>query len=96
MMVPIAPLRWYRFDRYVGTDWPILSKDKPEEIDEICNRDEVYNLAEKCANTGFGILKEWIEQLDEETFFYKLIGYMDKQFEVIESEVETLVKWCTR
>lgn len=67
-------------------------KEKPEDIDEICNRDEVYNLAEKCANTGFGLLKEWTEQLDEETFFYKLIGYMDKQFEEIASEVETLIK----
>lgn len=67
-------------------------KDHPEEIDEICNRDEVYNLAEKCANTGFGILKYWTEHLDEETLFYKLIGYMDKKYEEIKDEIDSLIK----
>ena len=65
-------------------------KDHPEEIDEICNRDEVYNLAEKCANTGFGILKDWTEHLDEETLFYKLIGYMDKKYEEIKNELSSI------
>jgi hypothetical protein len=50
----------------------------------------VYNLAEKCANTGFGILKEWTEQLDEETLFYKLIGYMDKKYEEIKDDLVEL------
>ena len=67
-------------------------KDHPEEIDEICNRDEVYNLAEKCANTGFGILEDWTEHLDEETLFYKLIGYMDKKYEEIKDEIDSLIK----
>lgn len=65
-------------------------KEHLEQIDEICNRDEVYNLAEKCANTGFGILKEWTEQLDEETLFYKLIGYMDKKYEEIKDDLVEL------
>lgn len=32
-------------------------KDNPNQIDDICNRDKVYTLAEKYANTCFGILK---------------------------------------
>jgi len=91
-------------DTFVRTEYltnvePLLSclyydkelKDKPENIDDLCNRDEVYNLAEKCANTGFGILKEWTEHIDEETLFYKLIGYMDKKYEEIKEEVERLI-----
>lgn len=66
-------------------------KEKPNEIDKNCNRDEVYNLAEKCANTGFGILKDWTKHLDEETLFYKLIGYMDKKYEEIKNELCELV-----
>lgn len=66
-------------------------KDNPEIIDDICNRDEVYNLAEKCANTGFGILKEYTEHLDEETLFYKLIRYMDKRYEEIKEELSGMV-----
>ena len=66
-------------------------KDNLDNIDEICNRDEVYNLAEKCANTGFGILKEWTEHLDEETLFYKLIGYMDAKYKEIVEEVNSLI-----
>ena len=66
-------------------------KDNPDKIDDICNRDEVYNLAEKCANTGFGILKEWTESLDEESLFYKLIGYMDKKFEEINDDVKKIL-----
>ena len=62
-------------------------KDKRDNIDSICNRDEVYNLAEKCTNTGFGILKDWIENLDEEILFYKLIGYMNKRFDEIKDEL---------
>lgn len=30
-------------------------KEHPDQIDVICNRDEVYNLAKKCANTDFVI-----------------------------------------
>lgn len=66
-------------------------KDKPENIDDLCNRDEVYNLAEKCANTGFGILKEWAEQIDEETLFYKLISYMDKRYAEIKDEISLMI-----
>lgn len=66
-------------------------KDNPENIDNICNRDEVYNLAEKCANTGFGILKEYMEHLDEETLFYKLISYMDRRYEEIKDELSSIV-----
>lgn len=66
-------------------------EDNPDKIDDICNRDEVYNLAEKCANTGFGILKEYTEKLDEETLFYKLITYMDKKYEEIKDEVASMV-----
>lgn len=65
--------------------------NNPEAIDNICNRDEVYNLAEKCANTGFGILKDWTENLDEETLFYKLITYMDQKYEDIKDELKTMV-----
>lgn len=78
---------------------PILSsvffeqylKNNPDKIDDICNRDEVYNLAEKCANTGFGILKEYIESMDEETLFYKLIQYMDNKYNEIIEDVKSLI-----
>ena len=66
-------------------------KENPDEIDEICNRDEVYNLAERYANAGFGILKDWSEQLDEDALLYKLIGYMDKKYDEIKDEVNSLV-----
>ena len=68
-----------------------MLKNNPDAIDNICDRDEVYNLAEKCANTGFGILKDWTEHMDEETLFYKLIGYMDKRYEEIKDELKTIV-----
>lgn len=67
-------------------------KDNTDQIDDICNRDEVYNLAEKYANTGFGILKKWNETLDEDTLFYKLIGYMDKKFDEISAEIDSLTR----
>ena len=35
-------------------------------------------------------LLDWTEQLDEETLFYKLIGYMDKKYEEIKDELSTL------
>lgn len=66
-------------------------KDNPENIDSICNRDEVYSLAEKCANTGFGILKEYVEHLDEETLFYKLMSYMDKRYEELKDDLDSII-----
>jgi hypothetical protein len=51
----------------------------------------VYALAEKYANTGFGILKDWNEHLDEETLFHKLIGWMDNFYQEIKDEVSSLV-----
>jgi len=71
------------FDEYL--------KDNTDHIDDICNRDNVYSLAEKYANSGFGVLKEWNENLDEETLFYKLMGYMDRRCQEIMDEVNTFV-----
>jgi len=66
-------------------------KDKPDKIDEICNRDNVYDLMEKYANTGFGIIKKWTEEIEEETLFYKLVGYMDKVYDEVKEEVNQLI-----
>lgn len=66
-------------------------KDEPDSIDQICNKDEVYGLVEKYANTGFGILENAIENFDEETLLFKLIADMDKEYEEIHEEVESLI-----
>src|SRR5574344_1515671 len=63
--------------------YEIKLKNNLDEIDVICDRDKVYDLAEKYANTGFGILKSWTESMDEETIFYKLISYMNKKIDEI-------------
>ena len=60
-------------------------------IDEICNRDEVYTLAEQLANSGFGVLKKYVETLDEEALCYKLISYMDKTYNDIIDDVNNLL-----
>lgn len=66
-------------------------KDNPDAIDDICNRDEVYGLAENYANTGFGIMESYTETIDEETLFYKLISYMDEEYDKIVEEVKELI-----
>lgn len=66
-------------------------KNNVELIDNICNRDEVYTLAEQYANTGFGVLKEYINTIDEELLFYKLIGYMDNKYLDIKDEVRSFL-----
>ena len=66
-------------------------KDTPDLIDEICNRDEVYALAEQLANSGFGVLKKYVETLDEEALCYKLISYMDKTYNEIINDVNALL-----
>ena len=66
-------------------------KDTPEQIDDICNKDEVYALAEQLANSGFDILKEWVETLDEEALCYKLISNIDKTYNDIIDGVESLL-----
>nr|WP_321372928.1 hypothetical protein [uncultured Bacteroides sp.] len=98
---PSAPQTVDSFVRaeYLGNYEALLSclyfdenlKDNTEQIDEICNRDEVYALAEKYANAGFGVLKDWAENLDKETLFYKLIGYMDNCYQEIKDEVNLLI-----
>ena len=66
-------------------------KATPDLIDEICNRDEVYTLAEQLANSGFGVLKKYVETLDEEALCYKLISYMDKTYNDIIDDVNNLL-----
>lgn len=66
-------------------------KDSPEKIDDICKRDEVYNMAEEYANAGFGVIKEWTENIGEDTLFLKLITYMDKEYERIKDEVNSML-----
>lgn len=65
-------------------------KDNTDLIDNICNRDEVYAMAERYANAGFGVLKDYTENLDEETLYYKFISYMDKKYEEIKDELKML------
>ncbi|MCF0257139.1 MAG: hypothetical protein HUK10_12805 [Bacteroides heparinolyticus] len=43
-------------------------------IDEIVNTNAVLELIEQFANTGFIKLKEYMEQLDEDSFMYKLLA----------------------
>lgn len=84
---------------YLGNYEPLFSalyfdevlKENTDKIDDICNRDEVYTLAEKYANTGFGILKEWTEAEDEEATMYKLISFMDKKYQEIKDELSSLI-----
>ena len=56
------------------------------------NLDRIKVVLVEKGNTGFGILKDLTEHLDEETLFYKLIGYMDKKYEEIKDEIDSLIK----
>ena len=67
-------------------------KNNTEAIDDICNRDDVYTLAEKFANSGFGVLEDWFKNIDEETLMYKLISYMDNRYQDIKEDVKNLIK----
>ena len=98
---PLPPQSVDSFVRteYLGNYEALLSsiyfdtqlKTNVEEIDTICERDDVYMLAEKYANVGFGILKEWVETMDEEALYFKLIGYMNDRFEAIKEEVNSML-----
>lgn len=66
-------------------------KDEPEKIDDICNRDLVYELVEKYANTGFGIISDWFDNLDEESLFYKLLAYTNKEYNLIKDELNEML-----
>ena len=48
-------------------------------------------MAEQYANSGFGVLKEYVETLDEEALCYKLISYMDKTYNEIINDVNALL-----
>lgn len=98
---PSAPQLVDSFVRteYLGNYEALLSsiyfdtqlKGNIENIDNICKRDDVYAMAEKYANTGFGILKEWYETMDEEALYFKLIGYMNDRYNAIIEEVTSML-----
>lgn len=55
--------------------------DKPEDIDNITDKDAVLNLAEEYANTGFYRLKELKEEFPEdEILMTKLLNDMDRLY----------------
>lgn len=95
----IGPIDSFVRTEYLANYEAILSclyyykelKDHQDLIDNICNRDEVYTLAEQYANAGFGVLKEYVEKIDDETLLYKLISYMDGKYIEIKEEVEGLI-----
>lgn len=84
---------------YLGEHESLLSslyfdkklKENTDMIDDLCNRDEVYSLAEQYANAGFEILKGWVENMDEETLFYKLLSYMNDKYDKIHDDVDSLM-----
>ena len=66
-------------------------KDDTEKIDDICNWDDVYALAEEYANSGFSVLEKWSTEIDQEILMLKLIDYMDKQYEIIKDDIQTIL-----
>lgn len=52
----------------------------------------MYNIDNQLIiDTGFGIIKEWFEELDEESLFYKLLAYMNKEYISIKDELNELL-----
>lgn len=66
-------------------------KDDTEKIDDICNWDDVYALAEEYANSGFSVLEKWSTEIDQEILMLKLIDYMDKQYEIIKDDIQKIL-----
>ena len=51
----------------------------------------VCNIAEQYANTGFGVLKEYMGKYEQDQLLKKLLVEMDKDFDNIESEIRQIL-----
>lgn len=58
-------------------------KDNTDQIDDICNRDEVYALAEKYANASLAYWRIGMNILMKKHSSINLIGWMDNIYREI-------------
>lgn len=51
----------------------------------------VCNIAEQYANTGFGVLKDYMGKYEQDQLLKKLLVEMDKEYDAIESEIHQIL-----
>ena len=54
--------------------------------------DVVCNIAEQYANTGFGVLEEYMQKYNDEALLKKLLVDMDKEFTNMEPEIREMLE----
>lgn len=82
-------------DEYVGNERFMYSAlyfvdhvtKHPEDLDNVIDDNITFQVAEKYAEEGFGILMDYMSEMGELPLTYKLIGEMDKKFEEIRDEL---------
>ena len=82
-------------DEYIGNDRYMYAAlyfvdhviSHREDLEKVIDESITFQVAEKYAEEGFGILKDYMEQLGELPFAYKLIDEMDSKFEQIKKDL---------
>ena len=55
--------------------------DNKEKVEEITDRDKVFALADRYANTGFSVMSDYINEYSPYALAMKLIADMDNMYE---------------
>lgn len=58
-----------------------ISDDPSSKIDMITNDNEILDLVEKYANTGFDVIREYMDNSTEEIMMFDLISKMDAWYD---------------
>lgn len=59
----------------------IYFNDNQDKVDEIADKDKVFALADKYANTGFSVMSDYINEYSQSALAKKLLIDMDMMYE---------------
>lgn len=61
--------------------------ENKEHIEDIANKDKVYPLADKYANTGFSVISDYMKEYSQHALAMKLMAEMDEMYDNIKDDL---------
>lgn len=92
---PLSNKESFVRDEYIGNERYMFASlyfvdhviSHHEDLDKVIDDSITFQVAEKYAEEGFNILNDYMKQLGELSFAYKLIDEMDSRFQQIKNDL---------
>lgn len=61
----------------------IANSENKETLDDVSDKEKVYNSVQKLANTGFQVIEDYMDNHNEEEVLWEILNELDQQYDEI-------------